>query len=1072
MTKENWDNSTKETTYEGEFYRVIFKLMDIWSDGYNATVRIENTGNDIIENWMLKFDFQGAVTSIWNAVMIEQNQEGYLVKNAVWNQDIEVGKSVEFGICGEGNFSGFPKEYELIGNLKDVPAEDYTITYQLKNDWESGFIGEICIENNTEDTLEDWILEFDFPRNINSIWNAVIESHEEEHYVIKNAGYNANIAGGQKITLGFMGEKGSDTDVPYNYFLRSYDTYTGDSMELDTDGDGIVDGLETQWGLNYKKADTDGDGLSDYEEIYLLRTNPLKIDTDDNGVIDADEDLDGDGLTNKEELILGTDPANSDCDGDGLTDYQEIVVYHCDPLNYDTDGDGLSDYDDVVLGFSPLLQDTDENGILDPDEKVGQTVEEVFDDETGRGITKVSVSMSLSGNIEKKVGVVNVYDFDQLSKNVVGLIGIPVEINSDVEFDTATIQFVYDEKALGDTQEDNLAVLWYDEKNDWYHVLDRESVIDTQNNTVSIETTHFSTYMLVDTQKWFEAWRENIDYRVSQEGDEIHYFDIAFVVDTSGSMYGTRMSNAQSALTHFVDSMQGLDEAALISFNSIASVVKDFTMDMNSIKAGINSLRAGGGTDVNAGLIKALNTYKGREGNKEKIIVLICDGDVNYYQSTINKCIENNIRIYAVNVQNVAAHKQLQKMAEQTGGQYYYGADSNELTYLLGEIQNNTTNKIDTTDADQDGLYDVYETAGIKLSNGTVIYTDPTQKDTDGDGLTDYEETGLIYNIDDRYIGDGMVKEVKYFRLHSDPTKQDTDGDGILDNEDPHPWFAEAIWIELSNKFEGRQYLTIVSDEGVVTDAGNQDWWSEKTESKTLNFKDYMTDINHRLWHMGCGVIAMTDAEIYLAQQNEGYCFTYPYWTEDYNSTTNKPFYDNTTGTIARTDYMGYAEYNSRYKYCLTAALQYATGVYPMDMEEGMTVFLEHNNNPNTFVRWAPYTLEGKNSEKEDVAEKMEKMLANNLPVVFSYYTSNEDKELPLYTELEDAQKGVNMEPPVASHYMTCIGLYKTIQKDGTGYDYIMKVVSWGKIYYIRYDEYSNNLSCFSNILAIGKRFA
>ncbi len=134
LTKENWDNSTKETTYEGEFYRVIFKLMDIWSDGYNATVRIENTGNDIIENWMLKFDFQGAVTSIWNAVMIEQNQEGYLVKNAVWNQDIEVGKSVEFGICGEGNFSGFPKEYELIGNLKDVPAEDYTITYQLKND--------------------------------------------------------------------------------------------------------------------------------------------------------------------------------------------------------------------------------------------------------------------------------------------------------------------------------------------------------------------------------------------------------------------------------------------------------------------------------------------------------------------------------------------------------------------------------------------------------------------------------------------------------------------------------------------------------------------------------------------------------------------------------------------------------------------------------------------------------------------------------------------------------------------------------------------------------------------------
>ena len=42
-------------------------------------------------------------------------------------------------------------------------------------------------------TLEDWILEFDFNREITNIWDAVIVSNENNHYVIRNAGYYSNI---------------------------------------------------------------------------------------------------------------------------------------------------------------------------------------------------------------------------------------------------------------------------------------------------------------------------------------------------------------------------------------------------------------------------------------------------------------------------------------------------------------------------------------------------------------------------------------------------------------------------------------------------------------------------------------------------------------------------------------------------------------------------------------------------------------------------------------------------------------------------------------------------------------
>lgn len=83
------------------------------------------------------------------------------------------------------------------------------------------------------------------------------------------------------------------------------------------------------------------------------------------------------------------------------------------------------------------------------------------------------------------------------------------------------------------------------------------------------------------------------------------------------------------------------------------------------------------------------------------------------------------------------------------------------------------------------------ETAGIKLPNGRIIYTDPTKKDTDGDGLTDFEETGIVYNVNDRYIGLGTYRTVKYFIMRSNPAVKDTDGDGIWDKEDTSPNFAD-----------------------------------------------------------------------------------------------------------------------------------------------------------------------------------------------------------------------------------------------------------------------------------------
>lgn len=64
-------------------------------------------------------------------------------------------------------------------------------------------------------------------------------------------------------------------------------------------------------------------------------------------------DKDGDGLSDGEELKLGTSDSEFDTDGDGLADVIEISVWKTNPANADSDGDGFADGYEVINGFNP-----------------------------------------------------------------------------------------------------------------------------------------------------------------------------------------------------------------------------------------------------------------------------------------------------------------------------------------------------------------------------------------------------------------------------------------------------------------------------------------------------------------------------------------------------------------------------------------------------------------------------------------------------------------------------------------------------------------------------------------------
>lgn len=111
----------------------------------------------------------------------------------------------------------------------------------------------------------------------------------------------------------------------------------------DSDADGLSDEQEIEAGLDPLREDTDGDGYRDGVEAASNGTlNPLIADPECTQAID----IDGDGLLDCEEHMMGTSLVRADTDHDWLPDGVEVLA-GASPLDArastDRDGDGVTD---------------------------------------------------------------------------------------------------------------------------------------------------------------------------------------------------------------------------------------------------------------------------------------------------------------------------------------------------------------------------------------------------------------------------------------------------------------------------------------------------------------------------------------------------------------------------------------------------------------------------------------------------------------------------------------------------------------------------------------------------------
>lgn len=283
--------------------------------------------------------------------------------------------------------------------------------------------------------------------------------------------------------------------------------------QTDTDGDGLIDLYEHIFGSDKNASDTDGDGLSDYIEVMIVGTDPIYRDTDENGVDDGDEDYDGDGLTNLQELEYGTDLTLKDTDYDGLTDYEEVFVYGTDPLNPDSDGDGINDGDEVKLGLDPMSTDSDNNGISDNEEIFAQTVDNSdLDAVNSDNAYKLTIDVNAAGYANSSA-IVGESGFSYITSANPSVLGKVVAIGyaENLKIDSAVLKFEIPQTTVNSTRNypdsielaglNRYAVFHYSKE---YNIMYPVSVeYDETSGTLIVNADELGDYFVVDLDQWF-----------------------------------------------------------------------------------------------------------------------------------------------------------------------------------------------------------------------------------------------------------------------------------------------------------------------------------------------------------------------------------------------------------------------------------------------------------------------------------------------------------------------------------------------------------------------------------------
>lgn len=136
--------------------------------------------------------------------------------------------------------------------------EGYDVEYSVKNEWTDGQSIEVKITNTGDEPILNWAFKYDAEGVIDGLWNASVYDSQETSYIIKNVGWNYEIA--------------PDESVSFGYTLSNYSGTNPDNFELCAKRVDKTDGYDVQYNIT-NEWDTGLQG-----EIVIVNTSEEPIE--------------------------------------------------------------------------------------------------------------------------------------------------------------------------------------------------------------------------------------------------------------------------------------------------------------------------------------------------------------------------------------------------------------------------------------------------------------------------------------------------------------------------------------------------------------------------------------------------------------------------------------------------------------------------------------------------------------------------------------------------------------------------------------------------------------------------
>lgn len=169
--------------------------------------------------------------------------------------------------------------------------------------------------------------------------------------------------------------------------------------------------------------------------------------------------------------------------------------------------------------------------------------------------------------------------------------------------------------------------------------------------------------------------------------------DVTFIIDTSGSMQGTSITQAKKSLHVALQSLSPLDSFNIIEFNSKhrrysnAPVIAS-PNNIATAQQYVSRLNAGGGTEMFAPLKDALTTHQHDNKKSLKQIVFITDGSVGNEQALFQLIHENlySARLFTVAIGSAPNSFFMRKAAQFGRGSFTHIANSTEVSEKMSQL--------------------------------------------------------------------------------------------------------------------------------------------------------------------------------------------------------------------------------------------------------------------------------------------------------------------------------------------------------------------------------------------------